>query len=121
MARQTLACLSLQADSLLAQQTLYVEVDIGKRVHVAGFISSTLLTRHQRFEHCPAIAFENSREGFRSLIDRIKMYVPLPQVQALQEVTGHYHRALLQYLQELDIPVYNINLDQRKDAICHLH
>jgi transposase len=89
---------------MLVNETLYVGVDIGKKAHVAGFISSTLLQRHQRFEHCPALAFDNSREGFRSFIDRITTYAPLTQVQTLLEVTGHYHRALLQYLQELDIP-----------------
>jgi transposase len=77
----------------LAHETLYVGTDIGKKAHVAGFVSSTLLTRHQRFEHCPALAFDNSREGFRSLIDRISTYVPLTQVQVVLEVTGHYHRA----------------------------
>ncbi len=102
---------------MLAQETLYVGVDVGKKAHVAGFISSTLLTRHQRFEHCPALAFENSREGFRSLIDRIKTYVPLTQVQALLEVTGHYHRALLQYLQELDIPVFVIHVQKRQEGL----
>jgi transposase len=90
---------------ILAHDTLYLGVDIGKKAHVAGFISSTLLTRYQRFEHCPALTFDNSREGFRALIDRIKTYVPLTQVYAVVEVTGHYHRALLQYLQELDIPI----------------
>lgn len=102
---------------MLAQETLYVGVDVGKKAHVAGFISSTLLTRHQRFEHCPALAFDNSREGFRSLIDRIKTYVPLTQVQALLEVTGHYHRALLQYLQEQDIPVYVIHVQKRQEGL----
>jgi hypothetical protein len=72
--------------SPLGQETLYVGVDIGKKAHVAGFTSVTLLTRHQRFEHCPALTFENSREGFRSLIDRIRMYVPLTQVQVVLEV-----------------------------------
>src|SRR5712691_898358 len=86
MPRKTSAHASLQALPMLAQETLYVGVDVGKKAHVAGFISSTLLTRHQRFEHCPALAFENSREGFRSLIDRIQTYVPLTQVQALLEV-----------------------------------
>jgi hypothetical protein len=99
----------LQAIPMLRHETLYVGVDIGKKTHVAGFISTTLLSRHQRFEQCPALAFENSREGFRSLIDRIKAYVPLTQVQVLLEVTGHYHRALLQYLQELAIPVFVIH------------
>src|SRR6266496_2127249 len=102
---------------MLAHDTLYVGVDVGKRAHVAGFLSSTLLTRHQRFEHCPALAFDNSREGFRSLLDRIQTYVPLTQVQALLEVTGHYHRALLQYLQELDIPVYVLHVQKRQEGL----
>ncbi len=59
---------------MLAYETFYVGTDISKKAHVAGFVSSTLLLRHQRFEHCPALAFDNSREGFRSLIDRIKTY-----------------------------------------------
>jgi transposase len=102
---------------MLSLETLYVGVDIGKQAHVAGFIAFTLLQRHQRFEHCPALAFENSREGFRSLIDRIKTYVPLTQVQVLLEVTGHYHRPLLQYLQELDIPVFVIHVQKRQEGL----
>jgi transposase len=60
---------------------------------------------------------DNSREGFRSLVERIQTYVPLTQVQALLEVTGHYHRALLQYLQELDIPVYIIHVQKRQEGL----
>jgi transposase len=107
----------LQAIPMLRYETLYVGVDIGKKSHVAGFISTTLLSRHQRFEHCPALAFENSREGFRSLIDRIEGYVSLTQVQVLLEVTGHYHRALLQYLQELAIPVFVIHVQKRQEGL----
>jgi transposase len=107
----------LQALPMLRHETLYVGVDIGKKTHVAGFLSPTLLSRHQRFEHCPALAFENSREGFRSLIDRIKAYVPLTQVQVLLEVTGHYHRALLQYLQELALPVFVIHVQKRPEGL----
>ncbi len=117
MPRKTASRPDLAAPPLLAHETLYVGVDIGKRAHVAGFLSSTLLARHQRFEHCPALAFDNSREGFRSLIDRIQTYVPLTQVQALLEVTGHYHRALLQYLQELDIPVYIIHVQKWQEGL----
>lgn len=102
---------------MLAQETLYIGVDVGKKAHVAGFISSTLLLRHHRFEHCPALAFDNSREGFRSLIDRISRYVPLTQVQVVVEVTGHYHRALLQYLQELDIPVFVMHVQKRQQGL----
>ncbi|WP_201366149.1 IS110 family transposase [Dictyobacter formicarum] len=90
----------LQVIPILARETLYVGIDIGKKTHVAGFISTTLLTRHQRFEHCPALSFENSHEGFRSLVDRMSSYVPLTQVYVVMEVTGHYHRPLLQYLDD---------------------
>jgi hypothetical protein len=93
MARKSSSRQDLPALAMLGNETLYVGVDVGKKAHVAGFISSTLLIRHLRFEHCPALTFENSREGFRSLVDRIRMFVPLTQVQALLEVTGHYHRA----------------------------
>ena len=102
---------------MLASETLYVGIDIGKTLHVAGFLSATLLTRHQRFEHCPALTFENSREGFRTLLDRMRSYVPLTQVYCLLEVTGHYHRALLQYLQEVDLPVYVLHVQKRQEGL----
>lgn len=107
----------LQRIPMLTQETLYVGVDIGKRTHVAGFLSVTLLSRHQRFEHCPALTFDNSREGFRVLLDRIRSYVPLTQVYVVLEVTGHYHRALLQYLQEVDIPVYVLHVQKRQEGL----
>ncbi|GAC1653162.1 MAG: hypothetical protein NVS4B12_24840 [Ktedonobacteraceae bacterium] len=99
---------------MLRNESLYVGVDVGKGTHVAGFLSPTLLTRHQRFESCPALSFENSREGFRSLVDRIASYVPLTQVYVVMEVTGHYHRALLQYLQEMDMSVYVLHVQKRQ-------
>lgn len=117
MARKAISPPDLVTFPMLAQEILYVGVDVGKKAHVAGFISSTLLSRHQRFEHCPTLAFDNSREGFRSLIDRMRTYVPLTQIQALLEVTGHYHRALLQYLQELDIPVFVIHVQKRQEGL----
>lgn len=117
MSRKTSSQTELVALPMLAHETLYVGVDIGKKTHVAGFLSSTLLTRHQRFEQCPALTFDNSREGFRSLIDRIRTYVPLTQVQAVLEVTGHYHRALLQYLQELSIPAYVMHVQKRPEGL----
>lgn len=108
---------ALQALPLLAHETLYVGVDVGKQSHVAGFLSPTLLQRHQRFESCPALSFANSRDGFRALVDRIRSYVPLTQVYVVLEVTGHYHRALLQYLQELDIPVYTLHVQKRQEGL----
>lgn len=74
----------LQPIPMLAHETLSVGVDIGKNTHVAGFISTTLLNRHQRFETCPAFSFPNRREGFRSLIDRISASVPLTQVYVVR-------------------------------------
>ncbi len=42
---------------------------------------------------------------------------PLTQAQVLLEVTGHYHRALLQYLQELAIPVFVIQVQKRQEGL----
>jgi transposase len=84
---------------------------------VAGFVSQSLLTRHQRFESCPALSFANSREGFRALADRIRTYVPLTQVYALLEVTGHYHKAVVRYLHELDISVYLMHVQKRQAGL----
>lgn len=102
-----------KAVPMLLHESLYVGVDVGKQQHVAGFVSKTLLQRYERFEACPALAFEQSREGFRTLIDRIRELVPLEQAYLLLESTGHYHRALVQYLQELDIPVYIMPVQKR--------
>src|SRR5260370_24186650 len=93
----------LQGIPMLPHETLYVGVDIGKATHVGGFVSTTLLSRYQRFESCPALSFENSREGFRALVDRISFYVPLTQGYVVMEVTGHQHPNVLQYLQASDI------------------
>jgi len=113
MRRKEQAQPHLKAVPMLLQESLYIGVDIGKHQHVAGFVSKTLLQRHERFEACPALAFEQSREGFRALIDRIRELVPLEQAYILLESTGHYHRALVQYLQELDLPVYIMPVQKR--------
>jgi len=102
---------------MLSQETLYIGVDIGKFRHVAGFLSRTLLARHERFEGCPTFAFEQSREGFRSFVDRLREYVPLEQATVLLEHTGHYHRLLEQYLLELDITVYRIHVQKRAEGM----
>jgi transposase len=107
----------LQGIPMLPHETLYVGVDIGKATHVGGFVATTLLSRYQRFESCPALSFENSREGFRALVDRMSFYVPLTQVYVVVEVTGHYHRALLQYLQELEIPVDVLHVQKRQKGL----
>jgi transposase len=117
MTRKSAVRPDLQAVPMLLHETLYVGIDIGKLAHVAGFVSPTLLARHQRFEACPALSFDNSREGFRALLDRIRTYVPLTQVYAVLEITGHYHRALLQYLQEMEIPVYVLHVQKRQKGL----
>lgn len=96
-----------------ANESMYVGIDVGKAKHVAGFVSSSLLERHERFEACPALLFENSREGFTRLLERLRTLAPLEQCFVLLERTGHYHRALQQYLQEVDIPVYVLHVQRR--------
>jgi transposase len=104
----------LTALPMLPNESLYIGVDIGKFKHVAGFLSKTLLERHKHFEHCPAFIFEQSREGFRAFVERIQAYCPLEQCFILMEQTGHYHRLLLQYLVELDLPVFIIHIQRRQ-------
>src|SRR5579859_2863946 len=104
---------ALQAIPQLLQEPVFIGIDVGKAKHVAGFVSTTLLQRHQRFEGCPALAFENSREGFRLLIDRMQTLAPLEHCTVLMEKTGHYHRALLQYLQEFGLAVYVVHVQER--------
>ncbi len=96
MARRLSVHPNLTAVPMLPHETLYVGVDVGKFRHLAGFLSRTLLQRHERFEGCPTLAFEQPREGFRAFVDRIREYVPLTQAAVLLEHTGHYHRLLEQ-------------------------
>src|SRR5437660_12230429 len=98
---------------MLRNESLYVGADIGKQHHVAGFVSNTLLARHEHVEGCPVLIFDQSREGFRQLLDRVQSFVPLEQCFFLMEKTGHYHRALEQYLLELDISVYVMHVQER--------
>jgi len=113
MARRSSAHPDLVAVPQLAHETLYVGVDVGKFRHVAGFLSRTLLKRHERFEGCPTLTFEQSREGFRAFVDRIREFVPIEQATILLEHTGHYHKNLEQYLLDLDMTVYRIHVQER--------
>jgi len=102
---------------MLPGESIYIGVDIGKFKHIAGFVSKTLLERHKHFEHCPAFLFEQSREGFRAFVERIRAYCPLEQCFILLEQTGHYHRPLLQYLLESDIAVYVMHVQSRQTGM----
>lgn len=99
---------------MLTDESLSIGVDIGKFKNVAGFLSRTLLERHQHFENCPAFIFEQSREGFSAFIERIRAYCPLEHCFILMEQTGHYHRNLQQYLLEYDLPVYVMHVQSRE-------
>ena len=92
MTKQTAQRSDLKAVRMLLNESSYVGIDICKAKHVAGFLSKTLLERHERFEACPPLVFENSREGFRLLIERIRSLAPLEHIFVLMERTGHYHR-----------------------------
>jgi len=102
---------------ILPTEAIYIGVDSGKFKHVAGFVSKTLLERHKHFENCPAFTFEQSREGFRALVERIRAYGPLEHCFLLLEQTGHYHRPLQQYLLECDLSVYIIHVQRRQAGI----
>ena len=53
-------------------------------------------------------------------MDRLQEYVPLEQVQVLLEHTGHYHRLLEQYLLELDITVYRIQVRDARVGLAQI-
>src|SRR2546423_15326177 len=59
MARRQTVRPDIVALPLLPHETLYVGVDVGKFGHIAGFLSRTLLARHERFEGCPTLALTN--------------------------------------------------------------
>src|SRR5712692_8381349 len=117
MGNRTKSRSDLEALPMLPHESVYIGVDIGKFKQVAGFVSKTLLERHQHFEHCPAFLFEQSREGFRAFVERIRIYCPLEQCFIVMEHTGHYHRPLLQYLLELDISVYVMHVQSRQGGM----
>jgi hypothetical protein len=57
----------------ISDDLLYAGIDVGKKSCVAGFVSQTLLARYGEFEQCPAIAFDQSLEGFEKLLDQMKL------------------------------------------------
>jgi len=69
MAKQAMQQPDLRAIPLLKTESLYIGIDVGKVKHVAGCVSSTLLSRHQRFEACPHSFLTTRGSAFaRSLI-----------------------------------------------------
>lgn len=87
---------------------LFVGIDVGKKNHVAGFVSANLLREHHRFDQCPTFAFEASGNGIATLLKHIQEYGPLSQCVVLLENTGHYHRTLYEQLSMHGLTVYTI-------------
>lgn len=96
---------------------LYTGIDIGKSSHYAGFLSKDLLSRHKRFERCPALAFENSRAGFGALLRAIREHATLNKCIALIERTGHYGNNLIEFLLENGVTVYSVAVSERKTGM----
>lgn len=93
---------------------LYTGIDIGKTSHVASFLSPALLSQYHKYEQCPTLAFDQSRAGFEKLFSVMTTYAPVEQCHVLLETTGHYGRALEQYLQEKGVQVYQVHVQQRE-------
>jgi hypothetical protein len=107
----------LKAVPMLLNEPLYIGVDIGKAKHVAGFLSRTLLERHERFEACPALVFEHSREGFRAFVERMRSLAPLEHVFVLYV---RYNQGTKQGLLPLPEPLRDrgrgLSFSLRRDA-----
>lgn len=97
----------------ISSKQLFIGVDVAKRSHVAGFSAPELLAHYKRFQRCPWISFENSRRGFEQLVEAMRSYADLGNCVVLMERTGHYHLALLQYLQEQGIATYELHAHKR--------
>lgn len=96
--------------------TFFVGIDVGKKHHVAAFVSAELL-RTRRFEQCPILRFEQSRTGFVSFLERVKTYIATPAACAiLVESTGHYHRALCEELADAGFSVYIVAVHKKRTS-----
>jgi transposase len=86
---------------------LYLGIDIGKKSHVAAFLSHASKHRNKK----PATKkFTNLRAGFEQLLRQI----PDPkETSVLVESTGHYGNALISYLQECGVNLYRVSAKKR--------
>ena len=96
---------------------LCIGIDIGKRRHVAGFVSSSLLSQYGRFDLCPTATFEANAAGIEGVLTHIQEYLPLSACAVLLEHTGHYHRTLEELLIARGLSVYVIAVHQRKSRL----
>jgi transposase len=94
-------------------EPLYVGIDVSKNTHKVALISTYLLRKNGRYDACPVFDIKNTQAGFDDLIDKVEHYTPRSECVVLMEQTGHYHRALQQYLLDLGIKVYEIHVQRR--------
>lgn len=93
---------------------LYVGIDIGKFSHAAAFLSPVLLSQYRSFDRCPTFSFDQSRSGFDTLFSVMTKHAPCERCHVLLENTGHYGRALEQFLQEKGVIVYRVHVQERE-------
>jgi transposase len=97
--------------------TLIVGVDIAKSLHWARFVD------YRGVEVSKALSFKNNRQGFKSIVTRIKevcnikvLRYPIETVIIGMEPTGHYWKALASYLPEAGYRVVCVNPFHTKKA-----
>jgi transposase len=104
-------------EPLADDERLYVGVDIGKEKHYAGFVSPTLLKINKKWQNCPWMEFPRSRAGFDALLAAILLYVPLDRLTVIFEHTGHYSRAMQDFLLAQQITAYRLHVSARPNRL----
>lgn len=95
------------------QARLYIAIDVGKNNHCAAILSAALLEQCKYYESCPTLVFTNTRQGFQKLEEWLCKFGRLDLSAVLMEITGHYQRALEQYLHEVGVQVYWMHAKKR--------
>lgn len=97
--------------------TLIVGVDVAKSIHWARFVD------YRGVEVGKAVSFQNNRQGFESIVARIRdisnmktVRDPFKKVIIGMEPTGHYWKALANYLMKAGYWVVGVNPYHTKKA-----
>lgn len=93
---------------------LYLGIDIGKFSHAVCLLSTPLLSQHKHVKRCPLLTIEQSRTGFDALRTFLMQHGQLAHCRAVVESTGHYGFALVQYLHEYGVSVYEVHPSREK-------
>lgn len=114
MVSHSLASSSSVFPPIALTPTLFIGIDVGKKAHIAGFVSASIL-KQSRFEKCPVLRFEQNRAGLLAFLARVKTFVPSPRHAAiLLEATGHYHRPLWEALIAEGFRVYVVAIHTKR-------